>query len=241
MGADAKPVIGICSYAQEAAWGAWRLPAALVPLSYVSSVQAAGGRPLVVPPQDDAVDETLDALDGLILSGGVDIDPAVYGAERDERTDPAHPHRDEAELALLRGALARELPVLAICRGMQLLNVLRGGTLVQHVPDETGHDGHRETVGVFSAHDVRLDPESRTGRVLGAEAPVWSHHHQGVERVGKGLDVVGWAEDGSIEAIEDPERSFLIGVLWHPEEGEDKRLFEALVAAAREYNAGRGS
>jgi putative glutamine amidotransferase len=233
------PLIGITSYAQDASWGYWKLPAALIPLAYVESVAAAGGRALLIPPQDNAVEETLDAIDGLILSGGADLDPALYGAERHAETTVVQPERDEAELALLRAALDRELPVLAICRGMQLLNVLGGGGLHQHMPELVGHEGHREVPGVFSEHEVRLDPDSKVGALIGTTAPVKSSHHQGLSAVGEGLDVSGWAEDGSVEAIEDRSHSFALGVLWHPEEGEDKRLFEALVEEARTYRSKR--
>jgi gamma-glutamyl-gamma-aminobutyrate hydrolase PuuD len=234
-----KPLIGITAYAQEASWGYWTLPAALIPLSYVRSVEAAGGRPLIIPPAGDAIEETLAAIDGLILSGGADIDPAVYGADPHPETTVVQPQRDDAELALLRAALDRELPVLAICRGMQVLNVIHGGDLHQHLPELVGHDGHRAKPGTFSEHAVRLEPASRIGGLIGPRAEVKSSHHQGLQTVGAGLDVVGWAQDGSIEAIEDPGHRFAVGVLWHPEEGEDKRLFEALVAEARAYRAGR--
>jgi len=233
--------VGITSYAQEATWGAWTLPAALVPLSYVRSVELAGGRPLVVPPVDGAVEETLDVLHGLVLSGGADIDPAAYGEEPHPETTMTHPHRDQAELTLLEAALARELPVLAICRGMQMLNILHGGNLHQHLPDLVGHEGHRQVPGVFADHSVRLQEGSTTGAILGERTRVKSSHHQGLERVGEGLDVVAWAEDGSIEAIEDRTRRFAVGVLWHPEESEDKRLFEALVEHARRYKAEHNS
>jgi gamma-glutamyl-gamma-aminobutyrate hydrolase PuuD len=234
-----RPIIGITSYAQEAHWGAWTLPAALLPLAYVRSVDQAGGRPLLVPPVGEGIEETLDALDGLILSGGADIDPSAYNAEPHPETTITHPDRDHAELALLEAALACEMPVLAICRGMQMLNVVHGGDLDQHLPERLGHDGHRETPGVFSEHEVRLQPGSRTARLLGPRAAVKSSHHQGLDRVGEGLDVVGWAEDGAIEAVEDPNHRFALGVLWHPEEGEDRRLFEALVDEARAYRKER--
>ena len=233
-----RPVIGITSYAEEASWGHWQLPAALVPLSYVRSVEAAGGRPLLVPPSDDGVEETLAALDGLIFSGGADLDPAVYG-EESNGTIGAQADRDRAEVALLEGALARDLPVLAICRGMQLLNVARGGSLDQHLPDIVGHEGHRVERGAFSDHDVRLAEGSRTAAILGEAASIKSSHHQGPARIGSGLEPVGWAEDGTVEALESPGQTFAVGVLWHPEEGEDKRLFEALVEAARAYRAAR--
>jgi gamma-glutamyl-gamma-aminobutyrate hydrolase PuuD len=234
-----RPLVGITSYAVDARWGAWELPAALVPLSYVRSVERAGGRPLVIPPCEEGVEETLDALDGVIFSGGADIDPEAYGADPHPETAMVQPERDRAELALLEAALARELPVLAICRGMQLLNVVHGGDLHQHLPELIGHEGHRKRVGEFSEHGVRTDPGSRVGRIVGETTRVKSHHHQGVDRLGSGLRPVGWAEDGSIEAIEDPARRFAVGVLWHPEEGEDRRLFEALVEEAARYRSER--
>jgi gamma-glutamyl-gamma-aminobutyrate hydrolase PuuD len=237
---DGRPLIGITSYAQPARWGAWDLPAALVPLYYVESVERAGGRALVVPPSTEAVDETLDVLDGVVFSGGIDVDPAVYGAERHEATDPAQAHRDAGELALLERALERDMPTLAICRGFQLLNVLRGGDLVQHLPEAVGHEGHRETLGVFSEHPVDVKDGTRLASIIGARHEgVKSSHHQGVGRVGEGLVETAWAEDGSLEGLEDPSRRFAVGVLWHPEMEEDKRLFEALVAEARRYRSER--
>ncbi|MDH4102348.1 MAG: gamma-glutamyl-gamma-aminobutyrate hydrolase family protein [Thermoleophilia bacterium] len=229
-----KPVIGITSYEQEASWGHWTLPAALIPVSYVRSVELAGGRPLVVPPVADAVDETLEALDGLVLSGGADVDPAHFAEGLHPMTTGLHPERDEAELMLLEAALAREMPVLAICRGMQILNVSRGGSLHQHLPERVAHNGHREARGTFSEHGVRMATGSRTAAIIGHEARVLSSHHQALERIGDSLDAAAWAEDGTVEAIED-RRQFAIGVLWHPEEGEDKRLFEALVDHARRF------
>ena len=174
-----------------------------------------------------------------MLSGGSDVDPASYGAEPHEATDPPREERDRAELALLEAALARDLPVLAVCRGSQLLNVARGGDLVQHLPEEVGHDRHKHTPGTFADHDVRVEPDSRLGRIIGERAPVKSHHHQGYSRVGAGLEPVAWAEDGTIEALEDPTRRFALGVLWHPEEDEDRALFEALVEEARRYRGER--
>lgn len=236
-----RPIIGITSYAQPARWGHWELPAALVPLQYVESVDRAGGRPLLVPPSDGGVAETLDAVDGLIFSGGIDVDPARYGADRHPSTDPAQAHRDRAELALLEAALQRDMPVLAICRGFQLLNVLHGGDLVQHLPEAVGHEGHRETLGVFSEHPVAVQEGTRLASIIGARhGAVKSSHHQGVGTVGEGLVETAWAEDGTLEGLEDPTRRFAVGVLWHPEmEEEDKRLFEALVAEARDYRAAR--
>jgi putative glutamine amidotransferase len=235
----ARPLVGITTYVEEARWSHWVASAALIPFSYVRAVERAGGRALLVPPDDDGVEETLDALDGLILSGGNDVDPAAYGAETHAATGGVRPERDRAELALLEGALARDMPVLAVCRGSQLLNVARGGDLVQHLPEVVGDEKHRETPGVFSAHGVRVDPESRLGALVGERAPVQSHHHQGFGRVGADLREAAWADDGTLEAVEDPSKRFALGVLWHPEEGEDAALFEALVHEARAYRGRR--
>jgi putative glutamine amidotransferase len=234
-----KPVVGITTYVEAARWGAWALDAALIPYAYVRSIERAGARPLLVPPSDDAVEETLDALDGLLLSGGSDLDPETYGAEAHPATNGLRPERDRAELALLEGALARDMPVLAVCRGFQVLNVARGGDLVQHLPEIVGDEKHREVPGAFSDHSVRIDDDSKLGAVLGDHAPVKSSHHQGVGAVGRGLREVAWADDGTVEGLEDPERRFAVGVLWHPEAGEDLKLFEALVAEARAYREER--
>ena len=233
------PVIGITAYVEEAAWGAWTLPAALVPFGYVRSVERAGGRPLVVPPSLEAVEETLDALDGIVFSGGSDIDPGVYGAESHEKTNNVRPQRDRAELALLEAAIGRDMPVLAICRGLEVLNVARGGDLEQHLPDRLGNEAHREVLGVFSEHGVDLAAGSRICALLGDRAAVKSHHHQGVGRLGEGLVETAWAEDGTVEGVEDPSRRFLVGVLWHPEEGEDDALFRGLVREAAAYREGK--
>jgi gamma-glutamyl-gamma-aminobutyrate hydrolase PuuD len=237
----ARPLIGITAYAEPSVrWGAWELAAALVPLDYVRAIECAGGRPLLVPPADDGVDETLEALDGLLLSGGADLDPALYGQPPHAETAGIRADRDRGELALLEAALARDLPVLAVCRGSQVLNVGRGGDLVQHLPDVVGDDRHKRTPGVFADHDVTVEPGSRLGGLIGDRAPVKSHHHQGLGAIGAGLTAVAWADDGTPEAIEDPDR-FAVGVLWHPEAGEDAALFEALVSAAAEFRATRRS
>jgi gamma-glutamyl-gamma-aminobutyrate hydrolase PuuD len=229
-------VVGITTYVEAASWGHWQLDAALIPYDYVRGIERAGGRALLVPPSEDGVEETLDALDGLLLSGGNDLEPSVYGAQPHPATGGTKPERDRAELALLQGALARDMPVLAVCRGIQVLNVARGGDLVQHLPDVVGSESHREVVGTFSEHPVRVDPSSKLGVVDG---PVKSHHHQGLGRLGAGLREIAWAEDGTVEGVEDPERRFAVGVLWHPEAGEDQALFERLVAEARAYREAR--
>ena len=234
-----RPIVGITSYAEHARWGVWDAPAALIPLSYVRAVEAAGGRALLVPPSTEGVEETLDVLDGLLLSGGADLDPASYGSEAHPETNGVRPDRDRAELMLLEAALARDMPVLAVCRGSQVLNVARGGDLVQHLPEVVGHEGHKETPGVFAEHDVAVLPETKLHDVVGARAPVKSHHHQGYGRLGEGLREAARADDGTIEAIEDPAQRFALGVLWHPEEGDDAALFEALVDEARRYREAR--
>lgn len=236
----ARPIIGITSYSQPARWGAWDLHADLVPRMYVESVEQAGGRALLVPPATVGVAETLDVLDGVIFSGGVDIDPLRYGAPAHPSTDPPQPDRDEGELALLHEALERDVPLLAICRGFQLLNVARGGDLVQHLPEAVGSDFHRETPGVFSEHPVEVRGGTRLAAIIGARSDVKSSHHQAVGRIGEGLVETAWAADGTLEGLEDPSRRFALGVLWHPEANEDKALFEALVAEARAYRAQRG-
>ena len=235
----AKPVVGITTYVEPARWGAWALDAALIPFAYVQAVERAGARPLLVPPSEGGVEETLDALDGLLFSGGADLDPDTYGADPHPATNGVRPERDRAELALLEAALARDMPVLAVCRGFQVLNVARGGDLVQHLPDVVGDERHREVPGTFSEHAVRIDDGSKLAALLGDHAPVMSSHHQGVGRVGRGLREVAWADDGTVEGLEDPERRFAVGVLWHPEAGEDMKLFDALVAEAKAYRAER--
>jgi putative glutamine amidotransferase len=231
----ARPIVGITGYLTPASFGAWELLSTLVPYDYVRAVERAGGRALVVPPSQTGVEETLDALDGLIFSGGSDLDPVLYGQERHPETTGIVPERDSAELLLLRAALARDLPVLAVCRGSQVLNVALGGDLVQHLPEVVGHDDHKRTPGEFGSHAVELDPDTRLGGLLGSEATVKSHHHQGFGRLGEGLRPAARDADGTLEALEDPGRRFTLGVLWHPEAGEDARLFEALVSAAAAY------
>ena len=232
-----RPRIGLTTGIEEAEWGPWRATAAVLGLVYVRAVEHAGGRPFLLPPSDDSVEETLDVLDGLVVTGGGDLHPSTYDAESHPETTPAGLERDRSELALLSAALARDMPVLAVCRGSQALNVARGGDLVQHLPDVVGEDGwHKRSPGLFSEHDVRIESESRLGDVLGVEATgVKSHHHQGFGRLGRGLREVAWAEDGIVEAVEDPSARFALGVLWHPEEGEDLRLFHELVQQAAAY------
>ncbi len=235
----ARPVVGITTYVTPAKWSYWDQEAALVPAQYVAAVERAGGRALLVPPSSEGVEETLAAVDGLIFSGGSDLNPETYGQQPHEETFGVVRERDEAELALLTAALERDMPVLAICRGSQVLNVALGGDLVQHLPDVVGDEKHKHTPGVFADHDVDVDPETRLGSLLGNRAPVKSHHHQGFGKLGAGLVEAARADDGTIEAVEDPERRFALGVLWHPEAGEDMRLFEELVREAADYRVSR--
>jgi gamma-glutamyl-gamma-aminobutyrate hydrolase PuuD len=233
-----KPVVGITTYLTRAAFGAWDVEAALLPAEYVRAVTRAGGVPLLVPPGASA-EETLDAVDGLIFSGGSDVDPELYGEAAHAETTGIVRERDDFELGLMRDALARDLPVLAICRGSQVLNVALGGGLEQHVPDRVGTDVHKETPGVFADHDVDVLPGTRLSAILGDRHDVKSHHHQGYGELGAGLREAARAPDGTVEALEDPARRFALGVLWHPEAGEDMALFAALVREAAEYRAAK--
>jgi putative glutamine amidotransferase len=227
-----RPVIGITSYLEQAAWGPWDKPAVLVPATYVRAVEKAGGRPLVVPPLPDGLDEVIDALDGLLFIGGSDIDPSMYGATPHPETTRIRPQRDRAEAPLLARALERDVPVLAICRGMELLNVVRGGTMEQHVPDRSTSVSHKVADDAYVKHEVSIKPDSRLGELLGESTWVHSHHHQAPEVIGEGLVEVAWALDDTVEGIEDPSKTFVVGVLWHPEEGDDPAMFNALVDAA---------
>src|SRR5438876_6594358 len=184
----ARPVVGITTYVVPAKWSYWELEAALIPADYVHAVERAGGRALLVPPSADGIEETLDAVDGLVFSGGSDLDPELYGQEAHAETFGIAKERDRAELALLQAALERDMPVLAVCRGSQVLNVARGGDIVQHLPEIVGDERHAHTPGVMGDHDVTVRPDSRLGGILGERAPVKSHHHQGFGRLGAGLE-----------------------------------------------------
>jgi putative glutamine amidotransferase len=235
------PVIGIPGPTVAARWGPWEDLALVVPTGYLRAVHDAGGVSLVLAPGQPAhPGALLDLVDGVLLIGGTDVDPRSYGEVPHAETDPPAPDRDAFELALAREAIARDLPLLAVCRGMQLLNVACGGTLVQHLPDRVGHTGHRRTVGSFADadHEVRLAPGSLAARVAGEERHrVMSHHHQAVGGVGDGLVVSGWDVPEEVpEAIERPGSSFVLGVQWHPEEDPESPVIGALVAAARDRN-----
>lgn len=226
------PLIGITSYVEQARWGAWDREATVLPQVYVTAVHAAGGRALVVPPLPEGADAVVAALGGLILAGGADLDPALYGAEPDPRTTGTRPRRDAGEVALLRAAIAADLPVLGICRGMELMVAVAGGRLVQHLADVVGSDRHRGTAGVYARHPVTTVAGSRLAGLIGAGIDVPSYHHQGIADPGE-LTVSAYADDGTIEGVEVPGARFRIGVLWHPEQDVDGRLFVGLVAATR--------
>ncbi|HEY4450131.1 MAG TPA: gamma-glutamyl-gamma-aminobutyrate hydrolase family protein [Solirubrobacteraceae bacterium] len=234
-----RVVIGICTALERARWSVWDQQAALLPRSYIDAVQRAGALALLLPPDASAVedpDQTLELLDGMLLAGGADIDPACYGQERHAETVDTMPERDAFEIALTRAAIERDMPVLGICRGMQLINVARGGTLLQNLPDLYGHHEHRRVLGSFDGadHDVALTPGSLAARAAGEVAHATkSHHHQGVDRLGEGLLVSGLSTlDELPEAIELPDRGFVLGVQWHPEADLRSSVVGALVRAA---------
>lgn len=231
----ARPRIGLTTYLEVARWGVWERPAALVPQVYLDAVVAAGGAPLLLPPIATDV-SVLDVLDGLVVIGGADVDPGSYDAEPHPATRDTRPGRDSHELDLLHAAIARDLPVLGVCRGAQVLNVALGGTLVQHLPDVTGHEEHRPQPGVFGASRVTTEPDSLAARILGAETKVPCYHHQALDRIPEALCITARAEDGTVEAVEMSGSGWVLGVQWHPEENpDDIRLFEAHVQAARAY------
>jgi gamma-glutamyl-gamma-aminobutyrate hydrolase PuuD len=229
-------VIGLTTYAEPATMLVWQRDFAMLHATYVAATERAGGIAVLLPPQFSGAAEVLDRLDGLVLTGGADVDPVRYGEAPGERTSRPRELRDEWETALARGALDRDLPLLAICRGLQIVNVALGGSLHQHLPDLTGHEAHQPSPGVFGAVDVRTEPGTRTAGLIGPGVRVSCHHHQALARLAPGLTVTARAADGTVEAAEVDGRSFAVGVQWHPEEDSgDTRLFAALVAAAGQY------
>ncbi len=257
MGSNvSSPLIGISCYLEQARFGVWDTPSALLPRSYLDGVLAAGGTPVLLPPVEGWEAGQLSRLDGLIIAGGADVDPVRYGAERDPATGPARPDRDESEWSLINTAFEVGLPILAVCRGMQLLNVVLGGTLHQHLPDHLHQrslslskgkpdapgspfdklrerNKHLPEPGTFGRVKINIDADSRLAKIIGEEVEVHCHHHQAVDRLGNELTAVAWAEDGTVEAIEVDADVFALAVQWHPEEdGVDRRLFEALIMEA---------
>ncbi len=232
-------LIGLSTYRQRAQSGVWDVHASFLPGVYLEGVTRAGGIAVLLPPQpvDDTVaDRVVESLDGLIITGGRDVDPAIYGRDPHPSTDEPARDRDAWEFALLRAALRRRMPVLGICRGAQVLNVALGGTLHQHLPDVIGHTGHQQGKAVFSTSTVRTADRSRLAGLIGPGAQVQCYHHQAIDRLGDGLTVSATDSDGVIEAVEMPGDAFVVAVQWHPEESlEDIRIFQGLVAAARSF------
>jgi anthranilate synthase component 2/putative glutamine amidotransferase len=227
----------VSTYREQAAWGVWDLDAAVLPYTYVDCVAAAGGIPLLLAPIDAdeleaAAHDAVAALDGIVLTGGPDLDPAAYGEAPHPETGAPRSQRDAWELALLGAALRRDLPVLGVCRGMQVMNVAHGGTLIQHLPEAPGASDHRAGVARFGTTRVSLLTDALPGSVLGPQVDVSCYHHQAIALPGKGLSVTGHAPDGTVEAIAVDGRDFAVGVQWHPENDRELRLFAALTAAA---------
>jgi len=233
-----RPLIGVCAAVERASFGVWNdEPAILLPLSYSRAIHGAGGMMAMLPPDrvaEEEPDELLGRIDALVLGGGADIDPETQGVEAHPETIGSNPDRDRFEIALARAALERGTPLLGVCRGMQVLNVACGGTLDQHIPDRLGHEIHRPVPGSWVEHDVRIEPGSLAASATGTERlTVKSHHHQGVDRVGESLAASAWAiDDDTVEAIESGDGSFALGVLWHPEEDPQDRVFPSLVERA---------
>jgi gamma-glutamyl-gamma-aminobutyrate hydrolase PuuD len=234
-------VIGLTTYAESARMLVWQREFAMLHASYVAATERARGLAVLLPPHGggdvrDPAGEVLDRIDGLVLTGGADVDPVRYGEVPAERTSAPRVQRDEWEIALARAALERDMPLLAICRGLQVLNVVLGGSLHQHLPEVTGHEGHQPEPGVFGTVEVGIDQGTLTAELIGSRLRVSCHHHQAIARLAPGLTVTGRADDGTVEAVEVPGQAFAIGVQWHPEEDSaDGRLFAALVDAAQRY------
>jgi putative glutamine amidotransferase len=236
------PLVGVTTYVADAAWASWQRRSSVLPESYFELVAVAGGRPLLLPPLSSApggpgagADEVVAVIDALVLTGGGDVDPATYGETPDPEVSGVDVIRDAGERALLAAALRADMPVLAICRGCQVLNVELGGSLHQHLPDVVGSLTHRSAPMVFGDVDVATVPGTVTESVFGATATVRCSHHQSIRDLGAGLVATAHAADGVIEAAELPSARFVLAVQWHPEEAMDERPFRALVAAAAAY------
>ena len=232
---SSRPIIGITCYVEEALRGVWAsMPHALLPYNYVTKVEGAGGIAVLIPPRADADAEMVRAvvsrLDGLILAGGVDVEPQLYAAQRHPSVQEARPDRDAFELALAEVTRQWDTPVLGICRGMQVMAVAAGGTLEQHLPDRVGHEEHSPAPGVYGSHSVRTVEGTKVGALLGQEVVIPSYHHQSVS-THPGYVPAAWAQDGTLEAMEHSASRFRLAVQWHPEAGDDTRLFEAFIQA----------
>ena len=239
---DPAPLIGVTTYLERAQQGVWDVRAAFLPEQYLTGVTDSGGIALLLPPQDpDAADAAIAGMDGLVLSGGADVAPELYGEERHPLTDPARVDRDAWELALFRAAERRRIPVLAICRGLQLVNVARGGTLQQHLPESLGTEKYRIGGGVFAENDVEVAEDTALADIIReSDVRVHSYHHQGIDRLGDGLVAAAHSDDGLVQAFVDTDGGHVVGVQWHPEENaEDRRLFADLVSQARAFAARR--
>jgi putative glutamine amidotransferase len=243
-GYDARPVLGLTTYLQQAQSGIWDVHSIFLPAIYMEGVNLAGGAAVLLPPQPvDAADRVLDGLDGVIITGGRDMDPASYGQQRHPATDepvPADGMRDAWEAALIRGAIQRGIPLLCICRGEQVMNVALGGTLHQHLPDVVGHTRHQLGNAVFATSSVQTVPGTRLAGLIGESSDAQCYHHQAIDRLGEGLVISAQDSDGVIEGVEIPGDNFVLGVQWHPEQRlDDIRLFVGVVQAAAEYATGK--
>jgi putative glutamine amidotransferase len=236
----ARPLIGVCAAVERASFGVWSdEPATVLPLSYSRAIHGAGGMMAMLPPDRRSSEdpgELLDRIDALVLGGGADIDPDSQGVEAHPETIGTNPDRDRFEIALALGALERGMPLLGVCRGMQVLNVACGGTLDQHIPDRLGHEIHRPVPGAWAEHEVRIEPGSLAAEAAGTERlTVKSHHHQGIDRIADKLTATAWAtDDETVEAIESGDGDFALGVLWHPEEDATDAIIPALISRAGE-------
>lgn len=232
-------VIGVTTAVERVQWGVWDQVVALLGQTYLDGIAQAGGVPIMLPPNEFGAREVVERIDALVLSGGADIDPARFGQDKHPRT-VIREDRDKWELAIVEAALERDLPILAICRGIQVLNVALGGTLQQHLPDTLGHSDHLVEPGTFASNSVRIEADSKVGKIIGSKLDVPCHHHQAIDELGKHLRATGKASDGVVEAVEHTEARFVIGVQWHPEQDlRDLRLFEALIEEAQARKAGR--
>jgi putative glutamine amidotransferase len=229
-----RPIIGITGELEAARWGYWIREAVVSPVSYTRTIERTGGTPVVLPPVPaSSVPGLIARIDGLVVAGGRDVDPSLYEQAAHEQTDPPDHRRDRFELLMTRAAIDADLPFLAIGRGMHILNVARGGSLTQHLPDRLGDESHKPDPVKMTTHDVQISETSKLGRVLGASARVPGAHHQAVDSLGRGLVAVASTQDQVVEGIELQGHRFCIAVQWHPEEGDDTRIFEALVTAAK--------